>query len=216
MENASKALIIAGGMLLAIMTLSLLLYMASSTTRIAQAQDEKTASEQIAAFNSEYEAYNKRVMYGTDLISVANKAIDYNKKLDASHEDEDIQIIIETIQKFETTEQTITVDSHNNKVLDESNTKTLAGASLDRGEYTINYATVKSDKIVDFFKQKPEEYTYNVKETTVNGKKRVQKTVHYSALSNFKRAIFECTKVEYSEENGRIESMNFKQKKVID
>ena len=81
MENAAKALVIAGGILLAIMTLSLLVYMVGSTSRLAQAQDSKKAAEQLAAFNNEYEAYNKRVMYGTEVISVMNKAIVHNEKM---------------------------------------------------------------------------------------------------------------------------------------
>lgn len=84
MENASKALLIAGGILLALMTLSLIVYVSTSTTRMAEAQDAKKASEELAAFNASYEAYNKRLMYGTDVISVWNKANNYNEKDESS------------------------------------------------------------------------------------------------------------------------------------
>lgn len=80
MENAAKALLIAGGILLALMTLSLIVYMSTATTRMAQAQEEKKAAEELTAFNMEYEAYNKRLMYGTDMITVYNKAEDSNGK----------------------------------------------------------------------------------------------------------------------------------------
>lgn len=80
MENASKALLIAGGILLALMTLSLVIYMSTSTTRIVQAQNEKKVAKELQSFNESYEAYNKRLMYGTDVITVYNKAADYNKK----------------------------------------------------------------------------------------------------------------------------------------
>lgn len=211
MENASKALVIAGGILLAIMTLSLLVYMTGSTSRMAQAQDEKKAAEQLVAFNNQYEAYNKRVMYGTDLITLVNKAINYNKNLDPNDSNKDIQIKITTIQKFETTEKTIQVDG-NNKIIYESGTKILPGLSLDAGTYTIDYNTADSNQIIVFFKQKAEEYAYNVKEKKVDNQLIIEKTVHYSALTNLKRAIFECTDVDY--ENGRIKSMTFKQKKI--
>lgn len=84
MENASKALLIAGGILLALMTLSLIVYVSTSTTRMAEAQDAKKASEELSAFNASYEAYNKRLMYGTDVISVWNKANNYNEKDESS------------------------------------------------------------------------------------------------------------------------------------
>lgn len=80
MENASKALLIAAGILLALIILSLLIYMTNTTSRMAKAQDEKTEAEQLAAFNREYEAYNKTKMYGTDVITVYNKAKNNNEK----------------------------------------------------------------------------------------------------------------------------------------
>ena len=81
MENASKALIIAGGILLALMTLTLLVYGLTTTTRISEANDEAKKLEEIENFNSEYLAYNRRVMYGIDLINVINKAINNNAKI---------------------------------------------------------------------------------------------------------------------------------------
>jgi len=74
MENASKALLIAGGIFLAILILSAMMYMASSITSIGEAQENKKAAEQLAAFNAQYEAYDKQLMYGTDIVTVINKA----------------------------------------------------------------------------------------------------------------------------------------------
>lgn len=82
MENASKALLIAGGILFALITLALVTYMATSITRMTEAQDEKAAAEELVAFNKQYEAYHKSVMYGVDIISVYNKAEDSNGKND--------------------------------------------------------------------------------------------------------------------------------------
>ena len=80
MENASKALLIAVGILLGIMTLSLLVYVLSATGRMQQAQDERKANEELAAFNNTFEAYHKSRMYGTDVISLINKAIEKNRR----------------------------------------------------------------------------------------------------------------------------------------
>lgn len=74
MENASKALLIAGGVILAIMILSTMVYMSGRITEFGEAQNNKKAAEQLAAFNAEYEAYNKQLMYGTDIVTVINKA----------------------------------------------------------------------------------------------------------------------------------------------
>lgn len=80
MENASKALIIAGGVFLALMILSLLVYVLSSMTDFADAQDRAKQVSEIEEFNKSYQAYNKQRMYGIDIISVVNKANDNNIK----------------------------------------------------------------------------------------------------------------------------------------
>ena len=216
MENAAKALVIAGGVLLAIITVSLFVYMTTATSRMAQAQDEKIILEQLVAFNNEYEAYNKRVMYGTDLITVANKAINYNKSLEPIDSDKDIQIIIKTKQIFEATKQTIIVDGSDNIVYD-SGIQTDTGDSLPKDEsgYVINYSTDNTSTIIKFFEQEAglEVIPSNI---TYDGKSCLQKIIKYSALSNLKRAIFTCPEngVVY-DENGRIESMTFEQKNII-
>ena len=80
MENASKALVIAGGILLAMLTISLLFLLLSNINSSKMTEEEKLAAKQLQEFNQQWEAYNKKVLYGTDVISVVNKAIDNNKK----------------------------------------------------------------------------------------------------------------------------------------
>lgn len=92
MENAAKALIIAGGILIAILILSLLVYAFSTNRKMAMQQEKIRLAEQAAEFNSGYQAYNKKVMYGADVISVINKAAEYNK--DITDSDYKIKIIV--------------------------------------------------------------------------------------------------------------------------
>ena len=74
MENAAQALLIAGGILLAILTLSLIVYMSNNVSTIGSAQAEKQEVERLAAWNAEWEAYNKQVLYGAEVLTVRNKA----------------------------------------------------------------------------------------------------------------------------------------------
>jgi len=74
MENASKALLIAAGMFFAMLILTMMMYMSGRITEIGEIQESKRAAEQLAAFNAEYEAYNKKLMYGTDIVTIINKA----------------------------------------------------------------------------------------------------------------------------------------------
>ena len=80
MENTSYALYIAAGTLIAIVIISIVLVRWRSISRIEKTKDEVTAIENKADFNAEYEAYNKRLMYGTDVLSCLNKAQNNNQK----------------------------------------------------------------------------------------------------------------------------------------
>lgn len=74
MENASTALLIAGGILLGVITISLLVYAISSVSNLTNAQQEQEKLTQIANWNAEWEAYNKTRLYGADVLTVWNKA----------------------------------------------------------------------------------------------------------------------------------------------
>lgn len=80
MENASKALIMAGSILLTIMVVGLLIYFLGQYRQFPQAQTEAERLAQVSKFNMEYESYDKKKMYGTEVATVVNKVIDNNKK----------------------------------------------------------------------------------------------------------------------------------------
>ena len=80
MENAARALEIAAGVLIAIMILSLLAYFFASLSTMPKQENESMTTQQLHAFNTEYEAYRKSTMYGVDVISCLNKAENNNKK----------------------------------------------------------------------------------------------------------------------------------------
>lgn len=80
MENASKALEIAAGVLLAVLIMSLIAYFFTSISSWPEQQDSEKLTEQTAKFNLEYEVYDKKGMYGSDLISCLTKAESNNEK----------------------------------------------------------------------------------------------------------------------------------------
>ena len=80
MENASKGLMIAGSILLTIMVVGMLVYFLSQYRQFPQAQTEAQRAAQVTKFNREYESYDKKKMYGTDVATIVNKAINNNKK----------------------------------------------------------------------------------------------------------------------------------------
>lgn len=79
MENVSKALYISGGVLIAIVIIAALVLMWSDASGIFSTQDDIKKSEQIKAFNTEYEAFNKKLLRGSEIVSVINKAESNNR-----------------------------------------------------------------------------------------------------------------------------------------
>ena len=84
MENASKALLMAGGVLIALLVIGALMLMINAMGDYHRNQSALVKDSQVAQFNSEFEKYidEESGIYGMDIISVINKVIDFNKKVD--------------------------------------------------------------------------------------------------------------------------------------
>lgn len=80
MDNASKALLMVGGVLIALLTLSLLVVMFGNINIMADAQEKKRETQELQKWNAEWESYNKRIMYGSDVLTIVNKAADINNQ----------------------------------------------------------------------------------------------------------------------------------------
>lgn len=78
MENASKALLMAGGILIAIIVLALIIMMINNIGMFQTSNDKIEAEKQLSEFNMEFEAYNREDVLGMDLVNLCNKINDYN------------------------------------------------------------------------------------------------------------------------------------------
>ena len=92
MENASKALLIGAGILLAMLILFIAVRMFSSASQVTEAYQSKEVSSEVATFNSNFtrfvgavvkdnELTNQNYAKIHDLVSVANFAWNYNNKM---------------------------------------------------------------------------------------------------------------------------------------
>lgn len=81
MENATRALTMAGGILIALMILGALFLMFNNLSSYQNQNDTSTKSTQIAEFNNQFEPYNKKDnLTLMELHSVYNKVNSNNKK----------------------------------------------------------------------------------------------------------------------------------------
>ena len=103
MENATKALLIAAGVLIAIMVISALVLMFDRISEVSQTEQDALVAQQLTEFNREYEAFNRRDLWGGQIISVMNKMLDNNSKYLTLDEDNymmDISVKFTVIDDF--------------------------------------------------------------------------------------------------------------------
>ena len=80
MENVSKALMIAGGIMIAIIVVSILVFGFTRLRKYQNSQDENVKVMQIAEYNKKFDSYNKNVVKGYEIVSLSNLAYDTNKR----------------------------------------------------------------------------------------------------------------------------------------
>lgn len=90
MENASKALVMAGGVLIGVLLMSLAVYLFVSFGGETAKVYDRNAEQQIVAFNTEYTQYEgKEDITVYDILSVKNKAEEYNAYYNLMLEDDE-------------------------------------------------------------------------------------------------------------------------------
>lgn len=75
MDNATKALKMAAGILIAIVLVTLLVLVFTRVSRIRKGEQTEEEASQLAAFNSYYTKYLNKYVYGTEVITIINRGI---------------------------------------------------------------------------------------------------------------------------------------------
>ncbi len=166
MENASKALIMAGGILIALLVLGALLLMFNELSAYQRSNSDIEKDSQLSAFNYQFTQFARRDLDGVDLISLSNKVVDYNSRTSGYGEinyNEKITINI-----------TLT-----------SNFQTKFGDTLSKfyiGNYTVNSVTDDFYRICNEFRKYEEKYTLDALSLLVS---------NYSSLEDGTRTVEE-------------------------
>lgn len=242
MENASKALIMAGSVLIALMIIGALILTFSNLTAYQETNTRSTRSTQMAEFNSQYETYNRKDVRGSDLYSLLNKAIDYNRRESSAGTnwaDKGQEIAYEPMVIEFTIDKSELVAPDGASRLFTTNTYTVSGKSNDfgnkvkdeiddlEGEYGQSSLTNLTTNLTKIFiddsstSQEKDEAVQNFNSASkkktvsdfkeINEKSQIRQDVYmYYEYIQFKRAHFDCEKVEYNNETGRITKMTFK------
>lgn len=236
MENASKALIMAGGILIALIIIGLLLVMINQLGGYEKSEDSSTKDSQLAEFNLDFERYtDDKGIKGTDIISLINKVINYNKKANSggvkNSVNYDIKMSIEITNldpfkaKYPVADGTTSLFS-SKLVIDETNTnKDFKEIMADYAYYEEQYSLSVMSKLASAYKTIKDE-TNGISESSAKYKKIIEKYTgkniqnppslalisRYKQYSEFKSSIFEVSRSP-TYENGQIKGLYFKFKK---
>lgn len=220
MENATNALLIAGAVLISVIILAALFLAFTQLQEYPKQQAEMERIAQIERFNREYLSYQKSRMYGTDVITVINKAISNNKKYEDYDSVYDINVIF-TLKSDITATATIYKPS-----LDENGKRdgkmdiTVEDKDFCEG-YKLGVIFEKNtqfnllsepDKTKDRMNDKIQELlAYGNQETVKISTDEWNYKIIDTGFKQFKRKLFKCTDVSYNVETGRINSMTFEE-----
>ena len=75
MENATKALTIAASILIAIVLITLIVVFFKSTNLLKTTETRSEKTRQLKEFNEQYSKYKGKYLYGTEVITIINRAI---------------------------------------------------------------------------------------------------------------------------------------------
>ena len=233
MENATKALLIAAGILMLVMILSLLVIAYNNTSNFFQSEHENTVIEQLERFNNQFDNYSESTVRGNEMLSIINKVIDYNS---LQAENEGYEEITLTIKKMDNS------DVINQFKYEESDTSILTGinsggskALSEKVTYLLNQVNGEISYIKESHLQQLNENISYILVTNSDDQKdidernrrlknifkedigsdtdlleKIQKiTRQYHQLVQFKRANFKCIEIVHDSQTGRVSKMIF-------
>lgn len=228
MENAAKALTIAGTILISLIVISALIFMFREIRGIKSQDASNQKTQQIIDFNKSYESYDK-TLYGSELLSLASKIEDYNRRYIVSDGYQPIKLIIgsgisasdfpnELIQQhgFDSNDASKILmeyrnyieeilmkyykSSNNLEALHEAN-----GIIKNTSNITTSDQYTRADYQIDQIAKKIGKDRTEILNRVENDYKNYQK---YENLKTDKNK-FTCNEIKYDNGNGRITSMKF-------
>lgn len=218
MENASKALIIAGGVLVAILIISILVNARGTISEWMNSNQKVKELEQVDEFNKQYDAYYRNNIYGSELLSLVNKVLDFREKY---RKDEDGYTPLEMYVKFNNdliifadSKKQIFLAGHGEYKSAEISNKIQNDIEKNGIEAfgNLTYGS-KATKVKDLAGLRTNEIEQIVPTGSLaSAQANINKYSSYkNALSQFNSKKFSATNFKYNKDNGMIEEMHFKE-----
>ena len=203
-----------GGVLIGLITISLLVYMFGRISTVVDETSEDTQAKQIADFNSSFDAYNKKLMYGTDVISVLNKAVDNNHDIENDSSSEYyVDIAFRLKREVSETVETYTLNQNTGEYSMETQNTPMTQIFTSDVNYALstNFEKIKNCILIN--KKSIVEH----KTISWIGDREKKYTLTYKAFDEFKRRAFQCIDIDGDGKNvtynriGRVCKLEFEE-----
>ena len=227
MENASKALIMAGSVLIAILVIGMLVLGYRNLSSLQQQKEDSESDLTSLEYMAKFEQFN-RTLYGSELLSLANLQEDYNSSYDVQYEGYD-RIEITVVTKGIVNSTYFMAGTYSLDIISNEQSKIeKAIEQYEKSQKQYNNKSVKyySSKrnreiALDFGMNPPSSMIdYDIatsylerNSTTAKLLDDIQEYKNLTAIYNEFRTgkKFKCTNVVYNNQNGRISSMYYEE-----
>lgn len=236
MENASKALIMAGSILLSVLVIALLVYGYTNLSALEQTKQDTQDNIELSEYMARFEQFN-RTLYGSELLSLGNLQEDYNtaiRRYGGENQDGYQSVSITVIIKKEISNSPyFTPGTYQIEQLasqQETIENQLSNYEKNRKEYnnrSVKYYSQKTYReiAIDFDMDPPTNMTdYDIRVQYLEGgygnvdtKNLIREIDEYTRLNNsiyntFRTGKrFKCTDIKYDDYNSRIVSMTYEE-----
>lgn len=208
MENASKALLMAASVLVALIIIGVLVWMFTSISNTQQTEADSEEIKIMTEYNNKIERFNASGLYGSEILSLANLIEDYNIRQAEFQGYSEITLTVRinsipVAEVFTSTEYTdenliSTYETLNNRI-DEMVRKTYAN-----GRSISYFAGLRTNELEQIKAQYPGDAEIQNIEVTIDEYNSLK-----SEMTQFKTKRFGTPVVEYDNNTARITSMIF-------
>ena len=226
MENASKALIIAGSVLMAVLVIGALMLMYNQIADIEQTKTDNDELSKMEDYSKKFEEYNGTI-YGSELFSLVNLQDDYTKRYRQEDGYTKITITVIINNSISGTSYFQSGKKEISKILEDKNrienyiTK-YESENMFKGKTVKYYSQLTIREIADMYgvnfssDDLESDVEDKIRQKGGEAKRLIEAIAEYknikSVYTEFKNKRFKCTNVTYNRNNGRIESMRFEEK----
>lgn len=197
MENASKALLIAGTILISILIIGIFVYVFRAGGSLGEAYDKKQTAEQLELYNSKFEAYLGRDCTIMDMISLCNLAYNVNESSNYDSQDS-IELKVYAGKKIFNISKEPPQRDNEGKIIDATH--------LNRNQVFVGESMGTKISIYDLT-------TKTLKELGIDSTEdKLTETRLSEQNGTIYKYLFENTEIKYEHNNGKVSSMKFQMK----